>query len=207
MGLVLVLLWWLHTSPLFFHPQSVEDVRSWVAGFGSWGPVVYIGLYALRPFLLFPSLILNLAAGLLFGPWWGIVYLVLGGLGSATTCFWCARLSGSKQSLLRRFGGKWGHRLDTYLSHEQGFIRMLWLRTVPIFPYDPVSVVAGCSSMSYVPYAAATLVGMLPGALAYNFLAEAFVGTGGLTVGIVLTTVAFGLPMAWWYWGGERSKM
>ncbi|MEG0970588.1 MAG: VTT domain-containing protein, partial [Acidaminococcaceae bacterium] len=94
-----------------------------------------------------------------------------------------------------------------YLSHEQGFIRMLWLRTVPIFPYDPVSVVAGCSSMSYVPYAAATLVGMLPGALAYNFLAEAFVGTGGLTVGIVLTTVAFGLPMAWWYWGGERSKM
>lgn len=201
-----LLLWWMNTSPLFFRPQSVDDVRQWVASFGSWGPLVYIGLYTARPLLLFPSLILNLAAGVLFGPWWGIIYLLLGGLGSASTCFLCARLSGTKQSMLKRFGGKWGHRLDDYLSDERGFVRMLWLRTVPIFPYDPVSVMAGCSSMSFGVYAAATTLGMLPGAIAYNFLADSFTN-GGLWFAVLVTVLAFGIPMGLWYWGDEHKKL
>lgn len=205
--LALAGLWWLHASPLFFHPESVEDVQKWVLTFGSLGPLVYIGLYAARPFLFFPSLLLNLSSGLLFGPWWGIIYLLLGGLASATVCFWSARLVGNKRSMLQRYGGKWGKRLDNYLSNEKSFIRMLWLRTVPIFPYDPVSVVAGSSSMAYLPYAAATVVGMLPGAIAYNFLADSFAGkTIGLFGAIAITTVAFGIPLLWWYVGEEHKK-
>ena len=72
----LAALYFLHTSSWVFRPQSVDDVRQWVAKFGTFGPLVYIALYAARPFLFFPSLLLNLSAGVLFGPWWGIVYLL-----------------------------------------------------------------------------------------------------------------------------------
>lgn len=81
--LILCALWQLHSSPYIFHPSSVEDVRRWVASYGTLGPLVYIALYTVRPLLFFPSLFLNLSASILFGPLLGVVYLLLGGLGSA----------------------------------------------------------------------------------------------------------------------------
>ena len=204
----LAALYFLNTSSWVFRPHSVDDVRHWVARFGSFGPLVYIALYGARPFLFFPSLLLNLSAGILFGPWWGIVYLLLGGLANASVCFWSARLFGAKQSLLKRFGGNWGKRLDKYLSDDRGFRRMLWLRTVPIFPYDPVSVVAGSSSMKYLPYAAATVVGMLPGAIAYNFLADSFVSrTVGMSAAVLIAVIAFGMPLIWWFVSDEHKRL
>ena len=82
---------------------------------------------------------------------------------------------------------------------------MLWLRMVPIFPYDPVSLVAGCSSMKPGVYTAATLVGMLPGAIAYNFFSANFLSGYGIWLGVAMLAAAFGIPMVWWYFGGERK--
>ena len=83
--LLIAALWYL---PGVFHPKSVEDVRRWVTGFGVWGPLVYIMLYTVRPLLLFPSLLLNVAAGILFAPVIGIPCLLMGGLGSAALLFY-----------------------------------------------------------------------------------------------------------------------
>ena len=52
----------LYYLPGVFHPHSVEEIRLWVMGFGVWGPLVYVALYTVRPLLLFPGLLLNLAA-------------------------------------------------------------------------------------------------------------------------------------------------
>lgn len=205
---VLVGLYYLNTSSWVFRPSSIEDVRRWVKAFGSFGPLVYIALYAVRTFLFFPSLLLNLSAGVLFGPWWGTIYLIMGGLANASVCFWFARMAASRQSLLKRFGGRWGERLDNYFSDENGLAHLLWLRMVPIFPYDPVSVVAGSSSMKYVPYAVITAIGMLPGAIAYNFLADSFVGkTIGVFEAFIILFFAFGIPLLWWYVSDERKRL
>ena len=203
--LLCMFLWWAHTSSLFFHPHSAEDLHRWVDSFGAWGSLVYIGLYILRPVLLIPSIFFNLSSGILFGPWFGILYLLIGGLGSAWSFFLFGRLSSNKESKLQRYGGKWGKRLDSYLSTENSFMRMLWLRMVPIFPYDPVSLVAGCSSMKPGVYTAATLVGMLPGAIAYNFFSANFLSGYGFWLGVAMLAAAFGIPMVWWYFGGERK--
>lgn len=206
-GFVLFILffWWLQTSPLVFHPHSADEVRSSVASFGAWGPLVYVGLYTVRPFLLIPSIFFNLSAGVLFGPWIGIVLLLLGGLGSALSCFLFGRLSNNKESLLQRYGGRLGKRIDDYLSADKSFMRMLWLRLVPMFPYDPVSLIAGCSSMSLRTYVAATFVGMLPGAIAYNFLAVNFFKENGVWIAAGLLLLAFGIPLVLWYCGKDRK--
>ena len=204
--LILCALWQLHSSPYIFHPSSVEDVRRWVASYGTLGPLVYIAVYTVRPLLFFPSLFLNLSASILFGPLLGVVYLLLGGLGSAVLCYFLGH-SGGGRRLLDRYGGRWGERLTNYLGGSGGFGKMLWLRTVPIFPYDPVSIIAGCCNMRLQLYAAATVLGMLPGAIAYNLLADSLLGGQGLYLSITVVIAAFGIPLAWWALGGEHKKL
>ena len=98
---------------------------------------------------------------------------------------------------MRNFGGSWGKRLTRYLVGSGSFKKMIILRTVPIFPYDPVSIIAGSVRLPFKIYALATVLGMLPGAIAYNFLADAF-GTPRFYVALAVTLLAFGIPLVWW---------
>ena len=143
-----------------------------------------------------PDAALNLSAGVLFGPWWGILFLLLGGFGCASFCYLLGRFGGGNW-LLRNFGGSWGERLTNYLVGDSSFKKMIILRTVPIFPYDPVSIIAGSVRLPFKIYAAATVLGMLPGAIAYNFLADAF-GTTRFYAALAVTLLAFGIPLVWW---------
>ena len=81
---------------------------------------------------------------------------------------------------------------------------MLWLRTVPIFPYDPVSIIAGSVRLPFKIYGLATLLGMLPGAVAYNFLADSF-GTKRFYLALAATVLAFGVPLLWWQKSGAAK--
>lgn len=198
-----ILIYYLYTSPYTPHPKTADDIRIWVAGFGVLAPLIYVVIYTIRPLLLFPTIFLNLSAGVLFGPWWGIIFLLMGGLGCASFCYLVGRFGGGRW-LLANFGGAWGERLRNYLVGEGSFKKMVWLRTVPIFPYDPVSVVAGSVLLPVKTYILATLCGMLPGAIAYNFLADSF-GTSKFYLALGMTILAFGIPLFLWQRCGESS--
>ena len=197
--------YFVYKSPYNPHPQSAEDIRHWVAGFGTLAPLMYVGVYTIRPLLLFPTLILNLSAGVLFGPCYGVLFLLMGGMGCASFCYLWGRFGGGRW-LLENFGGHWGERLRNYLVNDNSFTKLLWLRTVPIFPYDPVSVIAGSVGFDVKKYLGATFLGMLPGAIAYNFLAGSF-GTNKVYVAILVLLVAFGVPLYWWRRSGECKKI
>ena len=197
--------YFVYRSPYNPHPKSAEDIRRWVAGFGTLAPLMYVGVYTIRPLLLFPTLILNLSAGVLFGPCYGVLFLLMGGMGCASFCYLWGRFGGGRW-LLENFGGHWGERLRSYLVNDNSFTKLLWLRTVPIFPYDPVSVIAGSVGFDVKKYLGATFLGMLPGAIAYNFLAGSF-GTNKVYVAILVLLVAFGLPLYWWRRSGECKKI
>lgn len=203
--LVGLVIYALYASPYNPHPQSAEDIRRWVMGFGVWAPVIYVAVYTIRPLLFFPTLLLNLSAGVLFGPWLGILFLLMGGFGCATLCYFLGRFGGGNW-LLRHFGGSWGERLTAYLVGEGSFTKMLWLRTVPIFPYDPVSIIAGCVRLPFRIFGCATLLGMLPGAIAYNFLADSF-GTTRFYLALGVTLLAFGVPLLWWQKSGAGGDI
>lgn len=201
LAVVAGVLYSLYISPYNPHPQNAQELRLWVASFGSLAPCIYLLVYTFRPLLLFPTLLLNLSAGILFGPWWGVVFLLLGGLGCASFCYFLGRYGGGSW-LLKNFSGSFGPRLQAYLTQEGAFMRLFWLRTVPIFPYDPVSILSGSSALPLKTYWGATLLGMLPGALAYNFLADSF-GSKSFYLALLVTLVAFGLPLYWWRSHGE----
>ncbi len=157
----------LHTFGLSrLTPEAIKDL---ILSLGWWGPVLYVFFYTIRPLLLFPALILTLAGGLAFGPLWGTVYVLVGGLGGALLCFVLARTLG-RDIARRHLKDKRYFKAVENRIEQQGFKGMLFLRLMPVFPYDPVSCLAGLTSIRLTPYLLATLIGMVPGALAYNLL-------------------------------------
>jgi len=161
---VLLLVYFVGVSRL-----TPESIRNLIISFGWWGPVAYVFICTIRPLLLFPAIILTLAGGLAFGPWWGTLYVVVGGLLGACLCFAIARLLGREKT--KKYLGRFSQMqaLDGQLD-KSGFRTILIMRVVPIFPYDPVSYLAGLSNIRFRDYALATAIGMLPGAFACNVL-------------------------------------
>lgn len=187
--LVLLLLVLLFVHFVGISRLTPESIRNIVLSFGWWGPVVYIVMYSIRPLLLFPAIVLTLAGGLAFGPWWGTFYVVVGGVMGASLCFVIARLLGSKK--LQKYMGKYSQlQLFENQLEVNGFRTMLIMRLVPIFPYDPVSYLAGLSKIRFQDYVLATTIGMIPGAFAYNVLGysllDVFSSTFLLAIGLLV---------------------
>ena len=144
--------------------EQVEQIRSFVLGFGLYAPLVFILLFTFAPLIFFPDGILALAGGLIFGFAWGSFYIILGALCGGTLSFYLARL--------------YGNTMREKLSHEKlinfqksvqkhGFIMILLLRLVPLVPFNIISYSAGFSTIRYRDFFFATLLGMTPGVLVY----------------------------------------
>ena len=70
-------------------PSPLEVVQRLLDFFtqGFWEPLIYIFLYAISPLILFPSTLLTLAAGFVFGLFLGISYTVIASNISFTVTF------------------------------------------------------------------------------------------------------------------------
>jgi uncharacterized membrane protein YdjX (TVP38/TMEM64 family) len=70
---------------------------------------------------------------------------------------------------VEQFAGQRVAALDRYLS-RRGFVAVLILRLVPLFPFNLISVVAGVTGIAVREYVLATAVGIIPGTVAYAVL-------------------------------------
>jgi len=68
-----------------------DKLRSWIDGFGVWGPFVYMLIYAVAPSFMMPGLPLTVIGGILFGPLWGTIYVLIGATVGASIAFLIAR--------------------------------------------------------------------------------------------------------------------
>lgn len=148
------------------------DLRAWVAGFGAWGPVLYVLLYAIGPVLFFPGSVLTLGAGAIFGTGWGFLIVAIGSNLSANLAFLLARLLG-REAVGRLLAGSM--RLKTFDegAARHGFRLIFFLRLIPAVPFIALNYGAGLSPVRWRDYFLGTLLGMLPGIFAYTFLGGA----------------------------------
>ncbi len=68
-----------------------DKLRRWIQGYGLWGPLVYILIYSISPVFMLPGLPVTVLGGILFGPFWGSVYVILGATIGASFAFLIAR--------------------------------------------------------------------------------------------------------------------
>ena len=91
-GLILTYYWFARTNNL----SPLDVVQRLLTFFktGLWGPVLYVALYTFRPLVLFPSTLLTLAGGFVFGPVLGVVYTVVASNCSAAVAYLVGRYFG-----------------------------------------------------------------------------------------------------------------
>lgn len=181
--------YWLHVrSGLEWRPEALRD---YVATLGVYGPLAFIAIMALRPFLVLPSWLVLFACGMLFGPWLGAIYGAFGGLIGGAIIFFVARAFG-RDAVQGRIGG--ALRIFDDLLARRGAPWLALYTAVPISPLTPVYASAGVSRMSVTPFCVAIGLGLLPRAGVYTFAGQATVNPSllniVLAVGIALAAVA-----------------
>ena len=127
-------------------------------------PVVFVLIYALLTVLLIPGGVRSLVAGALFGPFWGTLVTVVGATIGAVAAFLIARSIG--RAHVERIAGPRISGIDRWIT-DRGIGAVLFVRLVPLFPFNTVNYAAGLTGLRLSTFAVGTLIGMTPGTAAY----------------------------------------
>jgi uncharacterized membrane protein YdjX (TVP38/TMEM64 family) len=172
---------------------SPAGVRELLAGLGPWGPLALIVALALLLVVpVIPATILQIGAGLAFGPPLGLAYVLAADVLGATAGFWLAR--GARPWLERRLSGAQRAQLDR-LARRVTWRSMLLLRLLPGPAYPLVSFAAGYAPISFLSYTLSSFLGVVP-SLALLVLAGDLVTSSPLLAFGVVALLAGGLAVA-----------
>jgi uncharacterized membrane protein YdjX (TVP38/TMEM64 family) len=144
----------------------LQEFATWVEGLGAWGPVVFIGGYALATVAFAPGSILTLAAGALFGLV-GVLYVLVGASLGASAAFLIARYA-ARGAVERRLAGNARFAAIDRAIGREGRKIVLLLRLSPVFPFNMLNYGLGLTRVRFADYLVA-MVGVLPGTLLYVY--------------------------------------
>lgn len=163
------LAWWARSS--LGIEWNAESVRETVAGFGVWGPIAFVLLMGFRYFLLIPSQIMLVAAGLVFGVAAGTLYGAIGLCISGSVAFGLARYVG-REAVLSNVpeNMRWAF---SAASSRTGAAVVLVGTGYPIGPMGAFHAGAGLTSMSIAVFLAALAAGALVRAAVYAWFGSA----------------------------------
>ena len=148
---------------LLFHfvlEPYINSAEAFVESLGLWGPLLFIGLFLVLTSLFVPESILAIAAGAIFGLWWGLLWVFVAGTITATFIFLIGRtmLRSRAEKLLARHPKI--NAIDTAASNA-GFRLLLLLRLSPL-NYSLLCYLIAVSRARLKPYLL-SCIGMAPG--------------------------------------------
>ncbi len=172
-----ILIMWLFTfllaiSIFLYSDLSLKDIseklKNLINDLGVWGPFAYVSNYSFRSLLLFPASVLTVIAGMLFGPYLGMLLTVIGENISANVSFILGRYFGS--DFLRRFSSKIKiiNRIECKFQ-KNGFVAVLTMRLM-FLPFDLVGYSSGVCNIRQRDFALGTFLGTIPGLATFVLL-------------------------------------
>jgi len=180
----------------YFHLQQYvekERLQRFVAGFGLWGPVIYVAVWILAPPLFLPGLPITLAGGVLFGPFWGVVYTIFGATAGATLALLVARYL-ARDWVAAQIAGTRLATLDDQVARH-GWKIVAFTRLIPIFPFFLLNYAFGLTRISLWTYVATSFLAMLPATVAYVYFSSNILDlvqgkvSRGLVIGLALVVL------------------
>jgi uncharacterized membrane protein YdjX (TVP38/TMEM64 family) len=169
-------------------------LEAWIKGMGILAPLAYILLRTVAIVLtVVPNAPLDVAGGVLFGPFLGTIYSLIGSEAGAITCYLLAHALGREAitRLLHREIAFSGH----YPQRQLAYI-VLFARLDPVFSFALVSYGGGLTGMSLRAFAVATLIGMTPGTILLNYYGKTFFTGVSLVQQIILGLALVALLLA-----------
>jgi uncharacterized membrane protein YdjX (TVP38/TMEM64 family)/Fe-S oxidoreductase len=142
-----------------------EKLRALIQSYGALAPAIYMLIYTLAPALLLPGLPLTIAGGVLFGPFWGVVYTITSATAGACVAFLVARYLARDWVAGKLQSPRW-RRLDEEVE-RQGWKVVAFTRLIPAFPFNLLNYAFGLTKIKFSHYAITTFICMLPACIAF----------------------------------------
>lgn len=144
-----------------------DSLQTFIDDLGLWGPVVYVLGYAVLTVLFFPGSVITVVGGVVFGSVQGTILTVIGASLGAIAAFLIARRIG--RSSVEALAGDRVQKVDDWLT-ERGLVAALYVRLLPILPFNALNYIAGVTGMRLRDYVIGTVVGIIPGTFAFSSL-------------------------------------
>jgi uncharacterized membrane protein YdjX (TVP38/TMEM64 family) len=157
-------LWWRSNVALTDIPKLLEQ---WLTNVGVIkAALLYIFIYTIRPLVLFPATILTIASGLIFGPWLGTLFTIVGENASANLGFALSRWFGRSAVKARSTAviNLWDERLK-----QNGIVAVMTMRLL-MLPFDVINFGCGLTAIRHSDYAIGTFIGILPSLIGFVLL-------------------------------------
>ena len=177
--------------------RVVEIVR----GAGPAGVALYAAAYVAFTLLLIPGSLLTAAAGLMYGPWLGILLVSPVSVAAATLAFLLGRTAARDFIAGRIDGDPRFKAIDAAIGHR-GFRIVLLLRLSPVFPFNLLNYALGATDVRLRDYVLGSFVGMLPGTFMY-----VYVGSLVRSVASLADGPPAGRATAYMYWAGLAATV
>ena len=188
--------WWGSRIGLPSELPDGDMLRRWFDTLGVWGPAAVIGTMVAAILVSpIPSAPIALAAGAIYGHFWGGFYVLAGAEIGALAAFAIARFFG--YDLLHKW---FGDRLSRGLAGSQNVLMgtVFASRLLPFISFDIVSYAAGLTSLSFWRFAIATLAGIIPASFLLAHFGSELVAdeTDRILLAVILLGALTALPLA-----------
>lgn len=157
--------------------EKFGDFREWVASKGAWGPIIFMGVYALATVTAIPGSVLTIMAGAIFGSIVGVVTVIFGATIGASLCFLISRYFARDFVVSLLSKSEKFKKLDD-MTEKNGAIIVAITRLVPLFPFNLLNYGFGLTKVPFMTYVFWSFICMLPGTVLY------VVGTDAVTTAI-----------------------
>ena len=198
-----------------------SPLREWIdvgtlVGFGTefaqspGAPFIMLGFFLLGGLVAFPLTVLIIVCILVFGPWHGFAYSLVGALSSAVLTYAIGHLLGRKT--VRRFAGKKLRVLNRRLA-QRGLVTIIVVRIIPFAPFTIINLVAGASHIRFRDYVIGSAVGMLPGMAAISLFTDQLAATIEKpdlpAFAVLAAVVAIIVVTGWklWHWAERHEEI
>ncbi|MGL4304637.1 MAG: TVP38/TMEM64 family protein [Mycobacteriaceae bacterium] len=174
--LTLLLLGGIFFLLVIFTPlPSIARMQAWSESIGPSFLIAFFLSHTLITITPVPRTVFTLAAGVLFGPALGCLVALTASTASALLAFWIVRLIGW-QRIAARMTHPSVQALNMRLE-RRGWLAVTSLRLLALIPFSLLNYSCGASSIRVLPYAVATIFGLIPGTVATALLGNALTGS------------------------------
>lgn len=154
-----IFLFFIFRSKLF-SMFTVEEIQSFVSSFGIFAPLIYILILTIAIIVSqIPNIPLTITSGIIFGPFLGGIYSLIGGMLGSIACFFISKTLG--MSVMKKIFGKTLYFCDRCNDKYIGLVVFI-TRLFPFFSFDVISYGAGLTNMRFKTFLIATFFGMIP---------------------------------------------
>jgi phosphatidylserine/phosphatidylglycerophosphate/cardiolipin synthase-like enzyme/uncharacterized membrane protein YdjX (TVP38/TMEM64 family) len=172
-------------------------------------PLLALGVFIVSGLVAFPLTVLIIVCVLIFGPWQGFLYSMLGALLSAMLTFALGHWLG--RDTVRRFAGKKLRELNKRLA-RRGLMTIIIVRIIPFAPFSVINMIAGASHIRFRDFVLGSAIGMLPGmtgiSLFTDWLAATLQKPDLPAFAILVAVIAVIIVGGWklWQWGEKHRN-